>query len=124
MNAITIDGTVVTTPRHLVTSEGLPITTFRMFHRTPLIEGRPLMETQFFTVTSFRQLATNASLSIEKGDRVLVTGRLRIRDWENAGNHSTNVEIEASHICHDLNHGASFFRPNASLVPTETEETT
>ena len=110
---LSVAGLVATTPRHLVTQDGLPITSFRLassqrrFDRAQnkWIDG----ETNWFTVTSFRQLAINASGSVSKGDRVLVAGKLRVRDWENGERSGTAVEVEAESIGHDLSWGSSNF---------------
>ena len=110
---LSVAGLVATTPRHLVTQDGLPITSFRLassqrrFDRAQnkWIDG----ETNWFTVTSFRQLAINASGSVSKGDRVLVAGKLRVRDWENGERSGTAVEVEAESIGHDLSWGNSNF---------------
>ncbi len=110
---ITISGLVATTPRHLVTQDGLPITSFRLasaqrrFDRNQnrWIDG----ETNWFTVTSFRQLAINASESVNKGDRIVVTGKLRVRDWDNGERSGTSVEIDADAIGHDLSWGTATF---------------
>lgn len=108
---LTITGIVATVPRHLVTSEGLPITSFRLastqrrFDRGQQrwIDG----ETNWYTVTAFRQLAVNSTASLEKGQRVLVTGRLRIRDWASNERTGTTVEVDADSIGHDLAWGTS-----------------
>jgi single-strand DNA-binding protein len=84
---VTVAGLVATTPRHLVTQDGLPITSFRLAasHRkfdralNKWIDG----ETNWFTITAFRQLAINTAGSVSKGERILVTGKLRVRDWDN-----------------------------------------
>jgi single-strand DNA-binding protein len=110
---ITISGLVATTPRHLVTQDGLPITSFRLassqrrFDRNQnrWIDG----ETNWFTVTSFRQLAINCSESINKGDRIVVAGKLRVRDWDNGERSGTSVEIDADSIGHDLSWGTATF---------------
>jgi len=106
-------GLVATTPRHLVTQDGLPITSFRLaaqikkFDRT---KNRWVdAETNWFTVTAFRQLAINAATSISKGDRVVVMGKLRVRDWDNGERAGTSVEIEAENLGHDLIWGTSTF---------------
>ena len=81
---ITLTGLVATNPRHILTSEGLSITSFRLassqrrFDRSQ--ERWVDAETNWYTITSFRQLALNCSTSILKGQRVLVTGKLRIRE--------------------------------------------
>jgi single-strand DNA-binding protein len=124
---ITVTGLVATTPRHLVTQDGLPITSFRMaashrrFDRTAnkWIDG----ETNWFTVTAFRQLAINAAGSISKGERVLVTGKLRVRDWDNGERAGTSVEIEAEALGHDLTWGtATFTRTVLVREPDPSDE--
>ena len=111
--SFTVSGLVATTPRHLVTQEGLPITSFRLacskrrFDRTKKIwvDG----ETNWFTINSFRQLAINSASSISKGDRVVVSGRLKVRDWDNGERSGTSVEIEADSLGHDLVWGTTQF---------------
>ena len=113
LESFTVSGLVATTPRHLVTQEGLPITSFRLasskrrFDRTKKIwvDG----ETNWFTITSFRQLAINSAGSISKGDRIVVSGRLKIRDWDNGERSGTSVEIDAESLGHDLSWGTSEF---------------
>jgi single-strand DNA-binding protein len=110
---ISVAGLVATTPRHLVTQDGLPITSFRLaasqrrFDRAQnkWIDG----DTNWFTVTGFRQLAINASTSVSKGDRIIVTGKLRVRDWDNGERAGTSVEVEADAIGHDLSWGSAKF---------------
>lgn len=104
MNNITVVGLVATTPRHLVTHEALPITSFRIAQQTDT-EG----VSNWYTVTAFKTLAINASASINKGDRIVVTGKLKIRDWDNGSRAGTSIEIEAETLGHDLNYGASVF---------------
>ena len=111
--SFTVSGLVATTPRHLVTQEGLPITSFRLasskrrFDRTKKtwVDG----ETNWFTINSFRQLAINSASSISKGDRIVVSGRLKVRDWDNGERSGTSVEIEADCLGHDLVWGTSEF---------------
>jgi single-strand DNA-binding protein len=106
-------GLVATTPRHLVTQDGLPITSFRLAASTKRFDKQTNRwtdsETNWFTVTSFRQLAINTATSVSKGDRVIVMGRLRVRDWDNGERAGTSVEIEAETLGHDLVWGSSTF---------------
>lgn len=108
-----VSGLVATTPRHLVTQDGLPITSFRLAASVKKFDREKNRwvdaETNWFTVTSFRQLAINTATSISKGDRVVVMGRLRVRDWDNGERAGTSVEIEAENIGHDLVWGSSTF---------------
>jgi single-strand DNA-binding protein len=120
-DTITLTGLVATTPRHIVTSEGLAIASFRLasnqrrFDRSQnaWLDGY----TNWYTITAYRQLATNAAASIEKGQRVIVTGRVRIRDWESGETSGTAIEIEAESIGHDLAYGEATFTRTAPIQP-------
>lgn len=104
MNQIAVSGLVATTPRHLVTVEGLPITSFHL-----AVESSDKSKTNWYTVISFHSLAIGSAISISKGDRVVVVGELNVRDWDNGSQGGTSVEIEASSIGHDLVWGSSVF---------------
>ena len=55
--------------------------------------------TSFFDVVCWRDLAENVALSLTKGARVLVTGRLDQRSWESdEGEKRSKVEIVADEI--------------------------
>ena len=122
---LAVTGLVATTPRHLVTQDGLPITSFRLAssqrrfdrNQNKWIDG----ETNWYTVTSFRQLAVNASMSVSKGDRIAVQGKLRVRDWDNGERAGTSVEIEADSIGHDLAWGNSAFTRTVLVRESEPE---
>jgi len=110
-DTITVTGVVGSDPRVHVTSQGLTITSFRLastrryFDRTKGAweDG----ETNWYTVSGFRQLAHNAATSVHRGDRVVVHGRLRLRAWENGEKSGTAIEIEADSIGHDLAWGTT-----------------
>lgn len=123
---IAVCGLVATSPRSVLTKEGVPVTSFRLastqrrFNRE---SGSWIdAETNWFTVSSFRQLATNAEVSIQKGDRVLVQGRIRVRDWDNGERTGTSVEIEAESLGHDLTFGTSEFKRVYSKPVIEAED--
>ena len=106
-------GLVATTPRNIVTSEGLSVTSFRLASGSRRFDKDSGEwtdgDTNWFTVVAFRQLARNANESIAKGDRILVSGRLKVRDWDNGERTGTTVEIEADCLGHDLLFGTSTF---------------
>lgn len=124
-DTITLTGLVATPPRHLLTSARLPITSFRLASNQRRFDRATNswvdIDTNWYTVTAFRQLALNSVSSVHKGDRVVVTGRLRIREWENGERKGTSIEIEADAIGHDLRWGtASYLRSTgASSQPQE-----
>lgn len=122
---LSVTGLVATTPRHLVTQDGLPITSFRLAssqrrfdrNQNKWIDG----ETNWYTITSFRQLAVNTSMSVSKGDRIAVAGKLRVRDWDNGERAGTSVEIEADSIGHDLAWGNSAFTRTVLVRESEPD---
>lgn len=124
-DTIAISG-FVATPPHTITAAGdLTITSFRIASnqrrfdrgRDRWIDG----ETNWYTVTTFRQLASNVATSVVKGDRVVVTGRLRVREWEAGEKSGTNVEIEADSLGHDLTWGTTSFTRVRSTAAVSAE---
>lgn len=67
--------------------------------------------TSFFDVVCFNQLAENAAESLQKGARIIVTGRIEIRDWEGQdGKKGRSVELIADEL------GPSLRWANATVV--------
>ncbi len=55
--------------------------------------------TSFFDVVTWRDLAENVALSLTKGTRVIVTGRLEQRSWETEdGDRRFKVEVVADEV--------------------------
>lgn len=125
MNTYSITGLVATSPRHLVTQEGLPITSFRLASYDRYYDEAKQAwvesETNWFTVTSFKTLGINVAQSVSKGHRITVSGSLKIRDWDNGERSGTSVEIIADSIGHDLNYGTSVFTRIQLEAPTKTK---
>lgn len=124
-DTISITGLVATTPKQIVTATGLSITSFRFastqrrFDRAEVkwVDG----DTNWYTVATFRQLAVNVIASVQKGQRVIVTGRLRVRDWATDDKKGTNVEIDAEAIGHDLSWGTTVFTRSMAAAMAEAE---
>jgi single-stranded DNA-binding protein len=90
---------VATTPRHLVTHAGLPITSFRVAHsftKPSHDGGMEQSHTNWFTITSFGELATEMAEKVSKGNRIDLTGLMFVRDWDNGERAGTSVEIEVT----------------------------
>ena len=113
-DTITVTGVVGTLPKLFVTSAGVSIVSFRLastqrrFDRVKneWSDG----ETNWYSISTFRQLAANTLASVSKGERVVVIGRLRIKEWSNAEKSGLAVEIDADAVGHDLAWGASVWR--------------
>jgi len=125
---ITLTGTIATDPRTVTTEAGLDIASFRLASTIRRYDRSTDTwsdgETNWYTVTAFRAIAGNVAASVKKGDRVLVTGRLRVRPWQNGDRSGTTVEIDADAMGHDLRWGRSTFtRSSAAVVaPSSTDE--
>jgi single-strand DNA-binding protein len=110
-DTITIVGTVGTPPRHIVSAAGLAVTTFRLassnrwFDRAQSrwVDG----QTNWYSVSAFRQLALNTAASLQKGDAVIVVGKLKIKNWENGSRTGLNVDLDADAIGPDLSWGTA-----------------
>ncbi|MCC9204478.1 single-stranded DNA-binding protein [Arthrobacter sp. zg-Y769] len=118
-DTITLRGYVATDLRRNTTDNGLAVASFRMCtteRRYDRDTGGWLDgQTNWYAVSLFRQLATNAAFSIHKGDRVVVTGRLRLRQWVTEdGRSGTSADIDADTVGHDLMWGTASFRRTTS----------
>ncbi|MET0725964.1 MAG: single-stranded DNA-binding protein [Leifsonia sp.] len=126
-DTITIIGNVGKDPETFVTAGGLRKVTFRIAtsgrwfdkKKGEWVDG----PSNWYTVESFRQLADNVASSVHKGDSVIVSGRLRFRQWTSEEKSGLAVEIDAEVVGHNLAWGtASFSRSSrreiANDVPT------
>jgi single-strand DNA-binding protein len=56
-------------------------------------------EASFYEVVAWRQLAENVAASLQKGNRIVVRGKLRVRDWQREdGSKGRSVEVVADDI--------------------------
>jgi single-strand DNA-binding protein len=117
-DTITLTGLVATTPRTIRTATGLVVTSFRLAsnnRRFDREKGRFIDgETNWYTITTFRQLAANTAVCVEKGERVVVSGKLRVRDWKSGDRTGTNIDVEADALGHDLTWGTATFSRSIS----------
>jgi single-strand DNA-binding protein len=101
-NQITIVGNLTDDPELRYTPNGAAVANVRVAVNRRIPDGAggwKDAETSFFRVNAWRTLAENAAESLTRGTRVVVTGRLRSRSWENQeGETRSAVEIEADEI--------------------------
>jgi single-strand DNA-binding protein len=123
-DTITITGNVATPPELKHTAAGVAIATFRVASGQRRYDrdagGWTDSGTNWYTVSVFRALAEHAYRSLQKGDRVILTGRLRLREWDNGTRRGTAIEIDAEAIGHDLRWGTTTFEKDsrAATIPT------
>ncbi|WP_144877569.1 single-stranded DNA-binding protein [Microbacterium sp. 1.5R] len=117
-DTVTIIGNVATDPTQGRTSGGVPVTNFRLAstHRRFDDATQTWIDvgTNWYSVAAFRHLAENVKASLRAGDSVIVTGRMKIRTWENNGKHGTSVDIDADVVGHDLRWGTTAYRRSTS----------
>lgn len=122
---LTVVGRVATDPVRGQTRGGIAVTNFRLAstHRRldPVTQTWVDGETNWFSIAAFRQLGEHAKASLRCGDSVIVTGRLKIRNWESNGKNGTSVDIEADAIGHDLRWGTTAYlrTPRASAAESQ-----
>ena len=100
---ITIVGNLVADPELRFTSSGQPVATFRVAS-TPRIRDAATNEWKdgdslFLTCNVWRQAAENVAESLQRGMRVIVSGRLRQRNYETKeGEKRTVYEVEVDDV--------------------------
>ena len=109
----TVIGNAVTDVSLRVTSSGTSVASFRIASNSRRFDKSTSswidQEPSYLSITAWSQLAENVALSVHKGQGLVVTGKLKVRQWQDADKSGTNVEIDAIAIGHDLNRGTSEF---------------
>lgn len=100
-NNVTIVGNLTRDPELRFTAGGMAVASFGLAWNRRKQDGED--ETSFFDVTCFRQLAENVGESLVKGSRVVVSGHVSQRSWENQeGERRSKVEIIADDVAPSL----------------------
>jgi single-strand DNA-binding protein len=111
---VTVSGRLVAKPEARITRGGVPFASFRVAstvrRQNPSTGQYEDAGTNFLNVTAFRSLGANAANCLDKGDPVMVYGRMRVNQWMRNGDiPTTSVEIDAYSIGHDLSYGTTTF---------------
>ena len=102
ITAVTVAGNLTRDPEIRYTREGqattsLSVAVNRRWQNQQTKEWEESVS--FFDVVCWRDLAENVALSLTKGSRVLVYGRLEQRSWEtDGGERRSKVEIVADEV--------------------------
>ncbi len=102
-NSVTLVGNLTDDPELRFTAQGAAVANFRIAVskriRDPQTNEWKDGDTSFFRVNVWRQLAENVAESLTRGTRVIVTGTLKMRQWETQeGEKRSVVEIEATEV--------------------------
>jgi single-strand DNA-binding protein len=101
-NQITIVGNLTDDPELRYTANGAAVANFTVAFSTRIRDAAGNWtdgDTSFFRVNCWRALAENAAESLTRGTRVVVSGRLKQRSWENQeGEKRSMIEIEADEL--------------------------
>jgi single-strand DNA-binding protein len=101
-NTVVLVGNLTDDPELRFTPQGAAVANFRIAvnHRFKDQQGNwQDGETSYFRINCWRQLAENCAESLTRGSRVLVAGRLKMRQWETQeGEKRSVVEIEADEV--------------------------
>jgi single-strand DNA-binding protein len=118
---VTLVGHVATEPALRITTGGARVTSFRLASTErrfdKAVNDWRDAYTTFFTVTTWRTMAENVASSVQKGQPVVVHGRLRDSSYEaKDGKWRTVLEVEAFALGHDLSRGVSTFIKGSSAA--------
>jgi single-strand DNA-binding protein len=102
-NSVTLVGNLTDDPELRFTAQGAAVANFRIAVskriRDPQTNEWKDGDTSFFRINVWRQLAENVAESLTRGTRVIVTGTLKMRQWETQeGEKRSVVEVEATEV--------------------------
>jgi len=122
-NSVTLVGNITRDPELRFTPSGQATASFglavnRVWNDRQTNERKEAVS--FFDIVCWREMAENASESLAKGARVLVTGRLEQRSWETGeGERRSKIEVIADEIGPSLRWATAEVRKNDRRGPSE-----
>lgn len=125
-DTVTILGRVGGDLNRSETPGGTPVVNFRVASPQSRYDSKTQTwletGTNWYNVSAFRQLADHAKASLRSGDGVIITGKLKLREWESGGKRGMSADIDADSIGHDLRWGASaFIKARAAAAPSSSQ---
>jgi single-strand DNA-binding protein len=111
---VTLVGFVATQPKVRYVNSNIPVANMRIGATVRKIDRETGEwrdgETSFYSVTCWRTLARNAATCLHKGEPVIVTGKMRVNQWQDrAGTQRSEVVVDADTIGFDLTRGVAQF---------------
>lgn len=91
-NSVTVVGNLTRDPELRYTTGGRGVASFGLaVNRRYQVNGEWQEQTSFFNVVAWGDLGENLAASVEKGARIIVTGRLEQRSYETKDGEKRNV---------------------------------
>ena len=122
-NTVTLVGNITRDPELRFTPSGQAMASFGLAVNRSWQDrqtGERQEVTSFFDVVCWREMAENASESLSKGSRVIVSGRLEQRSWENQeGEKRSKIEVIADDIGPSLRWATASITKNERRAPGE-----
>jgi single-strand DNA-binding protein len=123
---ITVTGNIATEPEQRVVRGDEKVTSFRIAATRRRFDEQTRswvdVYTNYYSVSAFRALGLNAYTALRKGQRVIVTGRLRVKEWDNGTKQGVTAEIDADGIGPERS-GTPTTPPAATAPETPLEPT-
>ncbi len=93
VNDIFLLGNLTRDPEIKYTNEGVAITEMGIAvnKRWTDRNGKESESVDFFNITAWNNLAENCAATLKKGDRVLISGHMNLRSWENKEGKKYNI---------------------------------
>ncbi|HVL50404.1 MAG TPA: single-stranded DNA-binding protein [Actinomycetota bacterium] len=122
-NSVTLVGNITRDPELRFTASGQATATFglavnRVWNDRQTNEKKEAVS--FFDIVCWREMAENASESLTKGARVVVTGRLEQRSWETPeGEKRSKIEVVADEVGPSLRWATAQVQKNDRRGPSD-----
>ena len=93
LNQIGFVGNLTRDPELKFTNEGVAICELGLAvtRKWKDKEGKEIENVDFFNITCWNSMAENCAYSLKKGDRVLISGHMNLRSWENKEGKKFNI---------------------------------
>lgn len=120
-NAMTVVGNVTRTPEIRFTGSGVATVSFGVAVNRRVVSkatGDTTETVSFFNVVAWNSLAENVAQSVNKGDRVMVMGRMEQRSWmTESGERRTVYEVVADEVGPSLRWAAASVQRTQRVSP-------
>lgn len=126
LNQIGLLGNLTRDPELKFTNEGVAICDMGLAvnRRWTDKEGKETENVDFFNISCWNSMAENCASSFKKGDRVLISGHMNLRSWENKEGKKFNIiNITADVIAASLEFDKiRFGSDDADFLRQDTED--